>query len=121
MVGSRVSILSIAVATYLAAGVGLAQSQAMQDVSKWTEKEFASAKVEWLKDKMKFNGCQKQAIAQKLSGQSSWQAIHDCMTNTAQAGPQPQPGSQQQPGRQPPPGYQSQTGSQSQTGYQRKY
>jgi hypothetical protein len=110
MIGSRSCIFSTVVLAYLAAGAGLAQSQTatpstpatpppaatpapppttsaptpstmtMQDVSKWTRKQWKAARADWIKDKVKWDGCQSQAKAQKLSGRKSWQVIYNCMT-----------------------------------------
>jgi phage shock protein A len=88
-------VLSIVVLTYLAAGASLAQSQPqlqqapktaetstikMEDVSKWTQKQWNAAKAKWSEEKTKWNDCQTQAKAKSLSGHKSWQFLYDCMT-----------------------------------------
>ena len=89
----RAQILSIIALLVLATAV-LAQSQTppqsatkpatasakMEDVSKWTPKQWNAAKAKWSKEKTKWADCQKQANAQKLSGRKSWQFHYDCMT-----------------------------------------
>ena len=82
------------VLTYLAAGVSLAQSPQPQpapkptatlttqveDVSKWTRKQWSAAKAKWSEETMKWNDCQTQATGKKLSGRKSWPFLYDCMT-----------------------------------------
>jgi hypothetical protein len=52
----------------------------MEDVSKWTQKQWDAAKAKWSKEKVKWAGCQKQANEKKLSGRESWSFYYDCMT-----------------------------------------
>jgi hypothetical protein len=88
-------VLSIVVLTYFSAGNSLAQSQTqpqqapkpaetsttkMEDVSKWTLKQWNAAKAKWSEEKTKWNDCQTQAKAKSLSGHKSWQFLYDCMT-----------------------------------------
>jgi hypothetical protein len=83
------------VLTYLSAGASLAQSQTqpqpapkpaetsttqMEDVSKWTRKQWNAAKAKWSEETTKWNDCQTQAKGKKLSGRKSWQFLYDCMT-----------------------------------------
>jgi hypothetical protein len=101
MFRARTCILTIVAVFYLGAGAALAQSQTppaptpatppstsataaatMQDVSKWTRKQWNAAKAKWVEEKGKWDGCQKQATAQKLSGKKSWQFLYDCMTKS---------------------------------------
>ena len=103
MFRAQTCILTIIAASYLGAGAALAQSQTppastpstppstsataaaaatMQDVSKWTRKQWNAAKAKWAEEKGKWDGCQKQATAQKLAGKKSWQFLYDCMTKT---------------------------------------
>jgi hypothetical protein len=51
----------------------------MEDVSKWTQKQWRTAKEKWSKETAKWNACQQQANDQKLSGRKSWQFLYDCM------------------------------------------
>jgi hypothetical protein len=88
-------VLSIVVLIYLAAGASLAQSQTqpqqapkpaetstmkMEDVSKWTQKQWNAAKAKWAEKKTQWNDCQTQAKPKNLSGRKSWQFLYDCMT-----------------------------------------
>ena len=54
----------------------------MDDVSKWTQKQWDTAKAKWSKEKTKWASCQKQSDEQKLSGRKSWQFLYDCMTKS---------------------------------------
>jgi hypothetical protein len=54
----------------------------MEDVSKWTQKQWDAAKAKWSKETTKWDNCQKQADQQKLSGRKSWQFLYDCMTKS---------------------------------------
>jgi hypothetical protein len=80
---------------YFGAGASIAQSQTqpqpapkpaetstikMEDVSKWTQKQWDAAKAKWTEEKVKWAGCQKQAKGKTLSGRKSWQFLYDCMT-----------------------------------------
>jgi len=88
-------ILSVVVLTCLGAGAPSAQSQTqpqqapkpaetstmkMEDVSKWTQKQWNAAKAKWSEEKTKWNDCQTQAKVKSLSGHKSWQFLYDCMT-----------------------------------------
>jgi len=88
-------VFSVVVLTSLGAGASSAQSQTqpqqapkpaetstmkMEDVSKWTQKQWNAAKAKWTKEKTQWNDCQTQAKAKNLSGQKSWQFLYDCMT-----------------------------------------
>jgi hypothetical protein len=87
-------VFSMLVLTYLAAGVSLAQSPQPQpapkptgtlttqveDVSKWTRKQWSAAKAKWSEETVKWNDCQTQAKGKKLSGRKSWPFLYDCMT-----------------------------------------
>jgi psiF repeat len=82
---------ALAAATVLAPTATLAQStrpsmtdkakSTAEDVSKWTQKQWDAAKAEWAKQKEKWNGCNKQATAKKLSGRDSWSFLYTCMTS----------------------------------------
>jgi len=52
----------------------------MEDVSKWTQKQWNAAKAKWSEEKTKWSDCQAQAKAKSLSGHKSWQFLYDCMT-----------------------------------------
>jgi len=95
MVRLQSNVLSIAVLTFLGASVSLAQNQTqpqsapkpaetstmkMEDVSKWTQKQWNVAKAKWSEEKTKWNDCQTQAKTKNLSGRKSWQFLYDCMT-----------------------------------------
>ena len=54
-------------------------SSTMEDVSKWTQKQWDAAKAKWSKETTKWSNCQKRADDQKLSGRKSWQFLYDCM------------------------------------------
>jgi hypothetical protein len=87
-------VFSIVVLTYFSGSISLAQSQTqpqqapkpaetatmkMEDVSKWTQKQWNAAKAKW-SEETKWNDCQTQAKAKSLSGHKSWQFLYDCMT-----------------------------------------
>ena len=57
-----------------------ATSTTMDDVSKWTTKQWNAAKAKWSKEEAKWAACEKQAKAKKLSGRKNWQFHYDCMT-----------------------------------------
>jgi hypothetical protein len=52
----------------------------MEDVSKWTQKQWNAAKAKWSEKKTKWNDCQTEAKAKSLSGRKSWQFLYECMT-----------------------------------------
>jgi len=52
----------------------------MEDVSKWTQKQWNAAKAKWSEEKTTWNDCQTQAKTKNLSGRKSWQFLYDCMT-----------------------------------------
>ena len=87
-------VLSVVILTCFAAA-SLAQSQTqpqqapkpaetstmkMEDVSKWTQKQWNDAKAKLAEKKTQWNDCQTQAKAKNLSGRKSWQFLYDCMT-----------------------------------------
>ena len=55
-------------------------SSTVDDVSKWTSKEWNKAKAKWAKEKEKWADCQKQSKDQKLSGRKSWSFLASCMS-----------------------------------------
>jgi hypothetical protein len=84
----RSALVAAAVLGSLTSGVALAQTTAppsstsskIDDVSKWTSKQWNRAKAEWAKDKEKWADCQKQSKEQKLTGRKSWSFLASCMT-----------------------------------------
>ena len=56
-------------------------SSKVDDVSKWTSKQWNQAKAKWAKEKEKWADCRKQAKDQKLSGRKSWSFLSSCMTS----------------------------------------
>jgi len=90
----RTQVMSLVILAYFAAGAVLAQNQTqpqstkppatsttkMEDVSKWTQKQWDAAKAKWSAEKAKWGDCQKQTKHEKLSGRKSWQFLYDCMT-----------------------------------------
>jgi hypothetical protein len=93
MIGMRLSVLTTTL-LLLMTPVSWAQSSSQQksdtkpatasttvdDVSKWTSKQWNAAKTKWSKENVKWASCRKQAKAKKLSGRKSWQFHYDCMT-----------------------------------------
>ena len=88
-----ISILAITALALGAAAFALAQGQTspqpntkpapttkLEDVSKWTQKQWDAAKAKWSKEKVKWADCQKQADGKKLSGRESWSFLYSCMT-----------------------------------------
>src|SRR6266852_7323647 len=57
----------------------LSTSSKIDDVSKWTSKQWNRAKAEWAKEKEKWAGCQKQSKDQNLTGRKSWSFLASCM------------------------------------------
>lgn len=56
-----------------------AQPSTTDKVKSWTLKQWNAAKREWQKDKVKWDGCNKQATDRHLSGRKSWSFVYDCM------------------------------------------
>jgi hypothetical protein len=56
-------------------------SSKLDDVSKWTRKEWNKARAQWAKEKDKWADCQKQSKDQKLTGRKSWSFLASCMTS----------------------------------------
>jgi hypothetical protein len=89
----RASILSIVILAQLVALPALVQAQTqrqskpestvatkMDDVSKWSRRQWNAAKAKWSQEKAKWSGCQKQADQKKFSGRKSWTFLYNCMT-----------------------------------------
>ena len=91
----RSALIAAAVLGVVTSGVGLAQtptpatpepaastSSKVDDVSKWTTKQWNQAKAKWAKEKEKWSDCQKQSKDQKLAGRKSWSFLASCMTSS---------------------------------------
>jgi hypothetical protein len=88
----RIALMSAVIVT-AAAGTAMAPrpsaAQSMSnsakstadDVSKWTQKQWKTAKAKWSKEKDKWASCNKRATRQKLSGRKSWSFLYTCMTS----------------------------------------
>jgi hypothetical protein len=85
----RSALVAVAVLGMITSGVALAQtttppsstSSKVDDVSKWTSKQWNQAKAKWAKEKEKWADCQKQSKDQKLTGRKSWSFLASCMTS----------------------------------------
>jgi len=85
----RSALVAVAVLAMVTSGVALAQtttppsstSSKVDDVSKWTSKQWNQAKAKWAKEKEKWTDCQKQSKDQKLTGRKSWSFLASCMTS----------------------------------------
>ena len=55
-------------------------SSKVDDVSKWTTKQWNKSKAKWAKEKEKWADCRKQSADQKLTGRKSWSFLASCMT-----------------------------------------
>jgi len=53
----------------------------IDDVSKWTSRQWNRAKAEWEKQQEKWADCQKQSKDQNLTGRESWSFLASCMTS----------------------------------------
>jgi hypothetical protein len=56
-------------------------SSKVDDVSKWTSKQWNQAKAKWGKEKEKWADCQKRSKDQNLTGRKSWSFLASCMTS----------------------------------------
>jgi hypothetical protein len=99
----RSALAAIAILGIVTSGVALAQTTPRQDpgrlnvfhstapssptsskldnVSKWTKKQWNQAKAKWAGEKVKWADCQKQSKDQKLAGRKSWSFQASCMTS----------------------------------------
>jgi hypothetical protein len=87
----RSTFISAAVFSMIMSGVALAQtatpepssstSSKVDDVSKWTTKQWNQARAKWAKEKDKWADCRKQSKDQKLTGRKSWSFLASCMTS----------------------------------------
>ena len=81
------ALIAAAILGLVASGVALAQtttpstSSKVDDVSKWTSRQWNLAKAEWEKEKEKWADCQKLAKDQNLTGRKSWSFLASCMTS----------------------------------------
>jgi len=84
----RSALVSVAILGMVASGVALAQtttppsstSSKVDDVSKWTLKQWNQAKAKWAKEKEKWADCRKQSKEQNLTGRKSWSFLYSCMS-----------------------------------------
>ena len=89
----RSALVAVAVLGLVTSGVALAQapspapatppsstSSKVDDVSKWTLKQWLQAKAKWAKEKEKWANCRTQSKEQKLTGRKSWSFLASCMT-----------------------------------------
>ncbi len=67
--------------SFLASCMMPSTSSKIDDVSKWTSKQWNRAKAEWEKEKEKWADCQKLAKDQNLTGRKSWSFLASCMTS----------------------------------------
>ena len=85
----RSALVAVAVLGLVTSGVALAQtttppsstSSKVDDVSKWTSKQWNQAKAKWAKEKEKWADCRKQSKDQNLTGRKSWSFLASCMTS----------------------------------------
>src|SRR6266446_2150768 len=93
---TRSALVAAAVLGVLTSGVALAQTTAppsstsskVDDVSKWTSKQWKwtskqwnRAKAKWEKETEKWADCQRQSKDQNLTGRKSWSFLASCMTS----------------------------------------
>jgi hypothetical protein len=89
----RSVFVAAAVLGMVTSGATLAQTTAppsstsskVEDVSKWTSKQWDRAKAKWAKEKDKWDDCQKQSEDQNLKGRKSWSFLASCMTPASTA------------------------------------
>jgi hypothetical protein len=85
----RSTLVAAAMLEVIAPGAALSQATGpspstaskIDDVSRWTEKQWNRAKAEWGKEKEKWADCQKRALDQNLSGRKSWSFLASCMSS----------------------------------------
>jgi hypothetical protein len=58
---------------------GPSPSSTTDQVKDWTLKQWNAMKREWLRDRAKWDTCNRQASDQKLTGKANWAFIYDCM------------------------------------------
>ena len=89
----RSVFVAAAVLGMVTSGATLAQTTAppsstsskVEDVSKWTSKQWDRAKAKWVEEKEKWADCQKQSTDQNLTGRKSWSFLASCMTPASTA------------------------------------
>jgi hypothetical protein len=85
----RSALVAAAILSLVTPGVALAQTTAppsstsskVDDVSKWTSKQWNRAKAKWEKEKEKWADCRRQSKDQNLTGRKSWSFLASCMTS----------------------------------------
>ena len=85
----RSALVAVVVFGVVTPGAALAQaathpssiSSKVDDVSKWTSKQWNRAKAKWEKETEKWAGCQRQSKDQNLTGRKSWSFLASCMTS----------------------------------------
>jgi hypothetical protein len=84
----RSVVVAAVVLGAVTSGLALAQtttppsstSSKVDDVSKWTSKQWNRAKAKWVEEKEKWADCQKQSEDQDLKGRKNWSFLASCMT-----------------------------------------
>jgi hypothetical protein len=82
-------VAALAMGTGMGTGAAFAQtpvapnqySIAVTSVQNWTMTQWNAAKMEWAKDKARWDGCQQQSTDQKLTGRKSWSFLYACMSS----------------------------------------
>jgi hypothetical protein len=87
------SLLSMTLLALLAAPPAWAQAEVrqeskpwstvaakMEDVSKWSRRQWNAATAKWSQEKAKWSACRKQADHKRLSGRKRWTLLYNCMT-----------------------------------------
>ena len=85
----RYALITVVVLGVVTPGLALAQTTTppsstpsqLDDVSKWTSKQWNRAKAKWAEEKEKWADWRKQAAGQNLTGRKSWSFLASCMTN----------------------------------------
>jgi hypothetical protein len=88
MCSIRSALAAVAILGMVMSEAALAQTTApssptsskLDDVSKWTTRQWNQTKAKWAKEKVKWADCQKQSKDQKLAGRKSWSFLASCMT-----------------------------------------
>jgi hypothetical protein len=89
----RSALVAAVVLGVVTPGAALAQtttppssaSSNVDDVSKWTSKQWDRAKAKWSEEKEKWADCQTQSTDQNLTGRKSWSFLASCMTPASTA------------------------------------
>ena len=56
-----------------------AEPSTTEKVKHWSQRQWNAAKVEWRKDKGKWDMCNARSDERHLKGRASWSYIYDCM------------------------------------------